>query len=97
MRTVSIHALAGSFAENKDTAADIRERSVRPALEVGEKVVLDFSGVDGATQSFIHALIADLVRTRGARVLERIDFHGCNKTVRSIVEIVAEYSQLDLS
>ena len=97
MIRVQIHDLAGTFAENKDIAAEIRESSVRPALEVGEKVVIDFTDVEGATQSFVHALVADLIRTRGAEVLTRIDFHACNKTVRSIVAIVAEYSQLDLT
>ncbi len=97
MIQIRIYDLAGAFAENKDIAADIREHSVRPALETGEKVVIDFTGVEGATQSFVHALVADLIRTRGAKVLERIDFRACNKTVRSIVAIVAEYSQLDLT
>ncbi|MCZ7649779.1 MAG: STAS-like domain-containing protein [Thermoanaerobaculia bacterium] len=96
MKRVAIKREAGTFAQDKDVAARIREATIRPGLGRTGRVVVDFTGVDGATQSFVHALIADIVRSEGANVLERIEFHGCNSTVRSIIGIVAEYSQLEL-
>jgi hypothetical protein len=93
--TVRIKAHAGAFAEDKDVAARIRDETIRPALEGKGTVRLDFTGVDGATQSFVHAMVSDLIRSRGAGVLGRMEFKACNSTIRSVVEIVAEYSQLE--
>ena len=52
MTHIVIYESAGSFAENKDLAREIRESSIKPALGNGEEVVLDFDGVTLATQSF---------------------------------------------
>lgn len=93
MKQISIFARAGSFAENKDAARDIRVAELIPALERGEEVVLDFEGVDAATQSFVHALISDALRRHGADVLDRIAFKSCNETVRKIINIVVDYMQ----
>ena len=83
---------AGAFAGDKDAAAELREKYVRPALVKGGTAVLDFSGVELATQSFIHALIAAIVRESPSN-LERIEFKECNDSIRSLVEIVVEYAQ----
>lgn len=93
MKHVDIHARAGSFAENKDVARDIRLGEIVPALERQEDVLLDFSGVKATTQSFIHALISDLMRKYGSDVLEHVEFKSCNDTVRKIITIVVEYMQ----
>ncbi|NTW40536.1 MAG: STAS-like domain-containing protein [Cellulomonadaceae bacterium] len=82
----------GSFAGDKDAAAQIRDNYIRPTLARGKTVVLDFAGVDLATQSFVHALIAAVVREDPSS-LSRVDFKNCNENVRSLVEIVVEYAQ----
>lgn len=97
MKRIELLRLVGPFAENKDIARKIRLEEILPALEGGEDVVLDFSGVDAATQSFMHALISDLMRKRGAGVLDRLEFKSCNETVRKIVSIVVDYMQEGLS
>lgn len=83
----------GPFAENKDTARDIRLNKLIPALEKGKKIVLDFEKVEGATQSFIHALISDLIRKYGNEILDKIQFKSCNETVKGIITIVVDYMQ----
>ncbi len=93
MIRISIVAKAGVFAENKDVAQDIRLREIIPALERHEEVVLDFEGVEAATQSFIHALISDVVRKYGPEVLERIAFKSCQDTIKQIINIVVDYMQ----
>ncbi|NNN05331.1 MAG: STAS-like domain-containing protein [Elusimicrobia bacterium] len=90
---IEIKARAGAFAENKDIARDLRLREIIPALEKKESVELNFSGVDATTQSFIHALISDLLRKYGAEVLDLIEFKSCNDTVRKIITIVVDYMQ----
>lgn len=83
----------GPFAEDKDVARSIRMEEIIPALNRREEVVLDFENVDSATQSFIHALISDLIRNYGGEVLERIGFKSCNSTLRKIIGIVVDYMQ----
>ena len=83
----------GSFAENKDVARSIREKKIKPALDQKEGVVLNFESIDSATQSFIHALISELIRVYGVDVLDRIAFKNCNETVKKMIEIVLTYMQ----
>jgi hypothetical protein len=90
---ISIRKSVGSFAEDKDKARELRISRIKPALEKGQEVVLDFSGVEGATQSFVHALISQLIREFGADVLDRLIFKNCNQTVQKIISIVVEYMQ----
>ncbi len=89
---VAIKTSTGEFAEDKDLAAALRERQIRPALTGGQQVVLDFTGVSLATQSFVHALISDVLRSQGEQALDRIAFKGCAKSVKGIIETVVQYS-----
>jgi hypothetical protein len=93
MRRIAIYAYAGAFAENKDVARDLRLKEIVPALEGKEDVLLDFGRVDATTQSFIHALISDLLRKYGNDVLDHIEFRACNDTVRKLITIVVDYMQ----
>lgn len=89
---IIIYNRLGAFAENKDIAREIRIKEIMPALEK-EEVILDFENVQSATQSFIHALISDVIRKRGINVLDSLYFKNCNETVKKIIEIVIEYMQ----
>lgn len=86
----------GDFAGDKDAAARIRNSIIRPALAKKKQVVLDFKEVDFATQSFIHALLAQAVREDPAS-LERITFKNCNGDIQALIEIVVDYAQEDFS
>lgn len=90
---IKLFKQVGPFAENKDIAREIRLKKLIPALEKNEKIILDFENIDGATQSFIHALISDLIRKFGSEVLDEIEFKSCNNTVRAIITIVVDYMQ----
>ncbi|MBI4422092.1 MAG: STAS-like domain-containing protein [Elusimicrobia bacterium] len=68
-------------------------KEVLPALESGEDVILNFERVDAVTQSFIHALISDLLRKHGSDVLDHVEFQSCNDTVKKINTIVVDYMQ----
>jgi hypothetical protein len=73
---------------------DIRLNRIKPALTRGEnQVVLDFANVTGATQSFIHALISEVIREYGDEIFERLYFKNCSPTVRQVVNIVADYME----
>ena len=93
MKEIRMHPIVGDFAENKDAASKIRTESIIPTIQAGEKAVLDFDGVDSVTQSFIHALISDLIRRYGGEILDHVLFKNCNENVRKVIEIVVEYMQ----
>lgn len=93
MKTIRIFKFAGIFAENKDVARQIRLQEILPALAGKQAVVLDFDGVEAATQSFIHALISDLFRKYGSDLLDSVKFKSCNDKVQKIIMIVADYMQ----
>ena len=90
---IKLFKQVGLFAENKDIARDLRLKKLIPALEKNQTIILDFKNIEGATQSFIHALISDLIRKYGNEVLEKIQFKSCNDTVRGIISIVTDYMQ----
>lgn len=93
MLNIKLLKLVGSFAENKDVAQSLRKEEIIPALNNGDSIVLDFEGIDAATQSFIHALISDLIRIYGNEVLDKMSFKNCNQTVQKIIGMVVDYMQ----
>ncbi|EKD67332.1 MAG: hypothetical protein ACD_48C00473G0001 [uncultured bacterium] len=93
MKIIKLLSKTGTFAENKDVAREIRIENITPILEKNEEITLDFEGVDSATQSFIHALISELIRSFGNEIVENIYFKNCNKNVQNIINIVVEYMQ----
>jgi len=90
---IKLFKQVGPFAENKDVARDIRLKKLIPALKKNQNIILDFEKIEGATQSFIHALISDLIRKYGNEVLDKIQFKSCNDTVKAIISIVTDYMQ----
>lgn len=90
---IKILDYAGDYGENKDVARRLRIKEIMPALLDDEPVVLDFDGVSGATQSFIHALIVMPMREFGDRFFERVRFKNCSLTIKQVVQIVSEYTQ----
>jgi|HubBroStandDraft_4_1064222.scaffolds.fasta_scaffold49259_2 hypothetical protein len=92
---VNVRGIAGTFAEDKDLARQIRLEKILPSIENGHRVELDFTGVLVATQSFVHAIISEALRIHGQRALELVEFKGCNPTVKSVILTVVEYSLED--
>ncbi len=93
MKKINIFEKVGAFAENKDIGRDIRIKEILPALKKGEEVVLDFKNVETATQSFVHSLISDVLRTHKDNALDRMAFKSCNDTVKKMIGIVVDYMQ----
>lgn len=90
---ILIKDFVGSFAENKDKARQIRTETIEPLLQAQNEVILDFQGIDGATQSFIHALISEVIRVHGNDVLDKLVFKNCSEPVKQIISIVVDYMQ----
>jgi hypothetical protein len=80
------------LAENKDQAQAIRVEKILPSLENGEPVVLDFGAVNLATQSYVHALISEAIRTYGDNAFTLLSFRHCNEAIQQVVLTVFEYT-----
>ena len=93
---VKLFDQVGDFAGDKDVAKELRENRLMPALRKGHEVEIDFNGVELATQSFVHALISDLIRHDDLDALEQLVFANCNESVKTIISIVVDYSQEDV-
>ena len=91
--TISIKDLAGTFAENKDVARELRLTKIIPGLKKKQTIIIDFSDVTGTTQSFMHALISDTLRIFGEEVFELLKFKNCSPLVKEVVNIVFDYMQ----
>lgn len=95
-KIIKIQKIAGDFAENKDIAKKLRIEEIMPALSKGEEVILDFKGVEGATQSFIHALISDPIRELKDLAFDNLAYKNANDNIREIISIVYRYMQESL-
>jgi hypothetical protein len=90
---ISIFDHTGDFAEDKDRARYIRKQIIVPALLEKKEVILDFTNVSSATQSFIHALIREIIKEFGVDILDQIKFKNCNEKLKKLISIVVEYVQ----
>jgi hypothetical protein len=89
---IQVKTAVGGFAEDKDEAKKIRTEIILPALRDDCAVVIDFSEVKYSTQSFVHALIGEVLKRRGEPVLDRLEFRSCTPQVKSLVQLVVDYS-----
>lgn len=92
MIKISIPSGISGFVEDKDLARKMRTEQIIPALTAGETVVLDFAEVRYATQSFVHALIGEALKRFGDDALNRIEFRNCSQQLKSVIELVVDYS-----
>lgn len=86
----------GKFAENKDLAKEIRVKKVMPALARNEDVTFDFVDVEGATQSFIHALVSDPIRKYQSQAFDKLFYKNTNEDIQEIISTVYRYMQESL-
>ena len=89
---ILMFALVGDFGEDKDIAASLRTTKLQPSVKKHQNVILDFSGITLVTQSFIHALISDVLRSNGEDALDFLEFTNCADVVKGIISTVVQYS-----
>lgn len=95
-KIIKLKKIAGEFAENKDIAKKLRIEKIMPALSKGDEVVFDFDGINGATQSFIHALISDPIREFRDVAFDNLTYKNANDDIKEIISIVYRYMQESL-
>jgi len=94
---IKMRMFIGDFAENKDIAKKLRIERIMPSLSKRDSVILDFDGVNGATQSFIHALLSDPIRELRDVAFDNLFYKNTNDDIREIISIVYRYMQESLS
>lgn len=95
-KTIKIFKFAGEFAENKDIAKKVRIEVIIPSLSKGNEVIIDFEGVGGVTQSFVHALISDPIREYKDIAFDNLFYKHVNDDIKGIISIVYRYMQESL-
>ena len=83
----------GDFEENVERADSVREAQILPALELDGLVILDFSGIRAATQSFIHALLYRVFRD-GDHVEISLSIAGADRATQQAIRAVAAYARV---
>jgi len=84
--------IIGGFIDDKDRAREIRVNTIMPAIESNRRVIIDFCNVQTSTQSFVHALIGEVLGKFKEPVLERLEFRHCSRQLKTLVELVVDYS-----
>jgi hypothetical protein len=81
------------FEEDVDKAAEVRDKVILPSINSGRMVVIDFAGVNFATQSFVHALMYKVIRD-GQQIGATLSIANCTNSTREAVMAVAAYAKL---
>jgi hypothetical protein len=81
-----------TIAEDKDAARAAREGILLPAVRSGKSVTIDFGQTEAATQSFIHALIAQAIQELGEEALNLMRFSNCSHDVQELIITVVDYT-----
>jgi hypothetical protein len=89
---VKVQDTVKGFAEDKDAAKRLRTYTIIPALSANKMVIINFSGVPSSTQAFVHALVGEALQKFGEVVLDRLEFRSCAPQVKSLIELVVDYS-----
>jgi hypothetical protein len=76
----------GTLLADGTRAAEYREGRIDPYVDICSEIILDFSGIRSANSSFINALVSGAVERHGAKVLDILNFKGCNPVLRVLVE-----------
>jgi len=79
------------FEEDVERASKIRDTTIFPALSERKIVVLDFTGIKFATQSFVHALIYKILRDN-PEATTGLSIANCTTSTRESILTVAAYA-----
>lgn len=76
---------AVSYEDGKKCYEDVIK-----ALDKGEKVVLDFGGIDYVITAFLNPIIGDLILEKGLNVMKNIEIIQANKKTIDKIKLVKE-------
>ncbi len=75
------------FLGSRFRARELREE-LEQVLARADEVVLDFTGMKSATQSFVDELVGVLILKHGPDIVRRLVFKGCAEDIKEIIGFV---------
>lgn len=87
---ISAFNFFGRHADVKDEATRYRDRHLIPAVDEGRSILIDFSGVESSTHSFLNALLASAIRRLGLVAYKRIRVINATKEIRETIDYVLD-------
>lgn len=75
------------FLGGRFRARELREE-LEQLLARADEVVLDFTGMKSATQSFVDELVGVLILKHSPDVAQRLVFKGCSEDIKEILNFV---------
>lgn len=92
---IHVFELCGPMLGDGEHGLSIRHKWLEPMIGDGaKKIVIDFSGVELATSSWLNAFIGGAILDHGFDLLKKIEFVGCNDVNRESILIVIETIKL---
>lgn len=76
----------GSFAANGTIGNEFRVSKIEPFWQTHDKIILDFQGIHSMTDSFVNALVGNLVEAHPEDFKEKLKFQNCSPLVRSFIK-----------
>ncbi|WP_187648270.1 STAS-like domain-containing protein [Nitrosophilus labii] len=81
------------FAGSRGSGEIIRKK-IKPILDEGDKVTLDFVGINGITQSFADEIFGIFIRAFGVGYIkDKLLIVNANENIRKIINFVVSYSK----
>jgi len=95
MSVISIKTEIGDtdFAGSRGSGEKIRDK-MKPILDRKETLTLDFTGIEGITQSFGDEIVGVFVRAFGIDYIkDKLRLNNANKSIKSVLNLVISYSK----
>lgn len=83
----------GILADDKNIARRVRDEEILPKLELECDVVIDFKGVENATQGFLHALIVGNFEQFGDVAYRHLCYRNATDGIKEMIAIIYQYCQ----
>lgn len=87
---INVYNYFGRLADVKSEAIRYRDKYLMPAVESGKNIVLDFSGVESSTHSFLNALLASPIIRMGLLSYKRIRIVNASNEIRETIDYILD-------
>ena len=87
---ISIYNFFGSYAEDKESAINFRDKYLFKSIDEGKTLILDFDNVTSAPHSFLSALIASPIKTLGMNAFKRIKITNATPEIRETLDFIMD-------
>lgn len=87
---ISIENYFGPYAEDKQSAINIRDEKILPSISQGKKIVIDFDHIKSAPHSFLSGLLATPIKRLGMKAYKRISILNASPEIRETIDYILD-------